>query len=200
MVIVTIAYVLVNYWMLLGIRRQADFARQSAAEAKRAGLRTERLEQPWLTPLPALPEPVSERDIGYRFRVKVVNYGRTPAWVTSRKIHLVRVVNREMPPAEPSGVLAAAISQGETVVAPKKKLVESEVDDLSDTDKADLMSGTLAFLLHGKIEYRDIFGAIHHTGFAWLYVRWHPRFKRAAPWNEWLWGYQRGPDEYWTSS
>ena len=206
MVVVTLAYVLVNYWMLLAIQRQADVASSAAAaaqtsanEAKLSGERFVRLEQPWLTPLPGIPEPVSERETTYRFRVKLVNYGRTPAWVTSRRIHLVRVVNREVPPDEPRGFLSDAISRDEIVIAPKKKLVEYEVEDLSDTDKGDMMRGALTFLLHGEIEYRDTFNTAHHAGFAWFVVRWHPHLKREAPWSEGQWGFQRGPDRYWTS-
>lgn len=155
------------------------------------------MERPRLIPLVGVPTPVSERQIAFEFRYRLVNYGKSPAWITSRSVKVVPVVDREIPPDEPRSILAR-LNRDEITVAPGEKWKSYEIEQISDDDKTLMMRGNLEFLLYGMIEYRDVFARkTHHAGFAWFIVRWDGTFKNSRTWSDGAWGVRRGPERYW---
>lgn len=157
------------------------------------------LERPWLVasigpPRPAPGEAGATDAATIEFPYRVTNYGKTPTWITARRVTVARVVDRESFPP----VKGYDLNPTETPLAPGKKWSGYCLHELTSEDRRALMAGDFELLLYGVVDYRDIFGDTHPCGFAWL-ISWRSLGMKADEWRDGYWHFIRGPHQYWTT-
>jgi hypothetical protein len=206
--------------ILIGI--QSYFMQQSTAASQRSAEAAERnitdLERPWLIVEPADDDPqgiISRPDEGGTSEdepvaliagFKIANKGRSPLWIVTEALGwfwtpMPIPTDRAYPPTWPPTQL------------PKGPLMPGEERDgfgenvvLTPEQRQSMMEGTAVLVLYGLVVYRDTFGKVHETGYAWHYFRparpteWNAETGEwgdaMTGWDESMWVDVVGPEEY----
>jgi len=155
LVIVTVALVIVGAVQAHRLRQTVDETRKAAKAAERAAVVAERalvdLEGPILQvvdPFPSIDNPLSDEDCGMSAHYSIENFGRTPATLHEVSLQfwsLTEPLNRP--------VYSTIIPM--MTVIPQGRRIKMDSHPIH-------MQGMLAF---GYLDYTDIFGSQHRTGF-----------------------------------
>lgn len=96
------------------------------------------------------------------------NYGRSPAWVTSGCIHfkILPLPLPKDPPYEVQDFAHEPLPPGSRDDDPMRVGLT-----ISETEVEGIRAGRLCIALFGRTDYRDIFGHLHETRYAWTWKR-----------------------------
>ncbi len=158
MVGITSAYVIVAFFTLLAIKRQADIAEQAITE----------IERPWMIVLPSdydiqpsAGTVHTPRSVTFRWTVK--NVGRSPAWVVGGRGRVEKVLANDLPPVPD---YPEDLSYALTPHPPNEEgLKEFATLNFSPTEYVALCEGKLDFVVRGVILYRGLGERKHETRF-----------------------------------
>lgn len=100
-------------------------------------------------------------------RFEIHNYGRSPAWITGHRIRFEVVLT--LPGQPPDDHIVPL--EGSYAIPPGGSLsIERLIDPVGCLDQQEwnaLVGGDGILVLHGLIDYRDMFGKDHRSRFAW---------------------------------
>lgn len=158
MVGITSAYVIVAFFTLLAIKRQADIAEEAITE----------IERPWVMVIPfaydvqpSVATPLTPRSITFQWIVK--NVGRSPAWLTGGRGRVEKILAKDLasPPDYPEDLNYAL-----TPHPPNEEgLKEHATLHFSPAEYTALWEGKLDFTVRGVIWYRGLGNRKHETRF-----------------------------------
>jgi len=181
-VIVAIIYVMVAFFTLLAIHRQANIAEKQSLDAKTTAETADKTakaardsadalinaERAWvfadIERAPGSGRDVSNGQTTVSVRVICNNVGRSPAWIDEILIRYFMAGERDAFPDTPDFSEAEYIHIGPTPIAPKGEPLRT--DDLAITARG--VQGLGIFeIAYGIVRYRDPFGAKRHTTFGY---------------------------------
>jgi hypothetical protein len=153
----------------LRIARQQAQAAQDSAEAIRRQMRID--QRAWISVAVSFPQEFKENTTIFGF-AHITNSGKTPAKNILGQFVIEKVRNGESPSFTYSSTARTIATQGslfpnasndvpvEWVRAiPRTSNMEPIL--LGPTDIADLRAGRIVFVIHGRIDYKDVFGMSH---------------------------------------
>jgi len=158
MVWITSAYVIVAFFTLLSIKRQADIAEQAITE----------IERPWIMVLPSAYEvqpsagtPITPRSITFRWTVR--NVGRSPAWLTGGRGKVEKILADDLAPVPD---YPEELDYTLTPCPPNEQgRQEHATLTFNPTEYAALWEGKLDFTVRGVSRYNGLGNRKHETRF-----------------------------------
>lgn len=151
LIIVNISYVAVTLFTLRAIKDQATIAKENVA----------RLERPWL--VAATPQFTGGSQV--IVVLQIVNYGKSPAWITEATFTLKMMPVSDLPKEPDYG----AIKPIHPVNLPPGESCRTEL--FQDVNWNQDEPKGVTPILWGFVKYRDVFQTIHETRFCFYFSR-----------------------------
>jgi hypothetical protein len=103
-------------------------------------------------------------------RVKLSNDGKTPAILTRISADARMFSTKDYPPNEEKNIEYGEIPSGGIIIQSGKKFIFSTPVSISISQWKEIQAKQLLLVCWGRIEYQDVLGNSHKTGFCWEYM------------------------------